>query len=322
MGNMKNELKSMFTEHWKYLAVNAACELELFDRVFEGQNSLNKLVKSNSWDSKNLSSLLEFLLLNGYLNKIQEDELALTEKSNMLRKNNTEGLYHACLNWSGEHLIAWQNLNYTVATGKSSFEHIYNKQYFEYLSSEPQKLISYHKAMFEYAIDDYKELPNIVDFSRHSSIMDVGGGFGAAISIIHKNNINVSCVLFDLAEVVSHAPNLSVEKIGGDFFQEIPKCSEAIILSRVLHDWDNDKSNVILSNCKRALPMNGTLYVIENCADKVQTNLSLLSLNMAAMCQSFERSSTEYISLCENCGFTFKESRQLNHLQTILIFQI
>ena len=319
---MKNELKSMFTEHWKYLAVNAACELELFDRIFEGQNSLNKLIQSNSWDSKSLSNLLEFLLLDGYLNKVQEQNIALTDKSNLLRKNNPEGLYYACLNWSGEHLISWQNLKHTIVTGDSSFEYIYKKPYFEYLNNEPTKLIDYHKAMFEYAIDDYKELPNIVDFSRHSSIMDVGGGFGAAISIIQNNNKNISCFLFDLEEVINHSPSSSVEKIGGDFFNEIPKCSEAIILSRVLHDWNNEKSKVILSNCKSALPMNGTLYVIENCTDKVPTNLSLLSLNMAAMCQSFERNSKEYISLCESCGFKFKESRQLNELQTILIFEI
>lgn len=46
---MKNELKSMFTEHWKYLAVSAACKLNLFDKIYEGQNTLEKLASKNNY---------------------------------------------------------------------------------------------------------------------------------------------------------------------------------------------------------------------------------------------------------------------------------
>ncbi|PRY92003.1 hypothetical protein [Marinilabilia salmonicolor] len=66
---------------------------------------------------------------------------------------------------------------------------------------------------------------------------------------------------------------------------------------------------------------NGTLYVIENCSDKIKIDLSLLSLNMSAMCESYERTSAKYISLCENAGFQFNSETKLNELQTILIFK-
>jgi hypothetical protein len=42
---------------------------------------------------------------------------------------------------------------------------------------------------------------------------------------------------------------------------------------------------------------------------------------MTVMCQSFERTSTAYISLCEAVGFKFIESKKLNELQTILILK-
>jgi len=318
---MKNELKSMFTEYWKYLAVNAACVLEIFDKIFRGQNSSEKLVKSNNWDSRTLMNLMEFLINESYLNVLENNDYILTEKGNLLRKDNPEGLYYACLNWSGEHLNAWQNLKYSIETGKSSFEQIYRKPYFDYLNEHPEKLMNYHKAMFEYAIEDYKELPNIIDFSVHNSIMDVGGGYGAAISLIKKKYPNIRCLLFDLYKVIEHVTNESLETIGGDFFIEIPCYTDAIMLSRVLHDWDDKKANLLLQNCFNALPQNGTLYVIENCTDKIQTNLSLLSLNMAVMCQSYERNSIEYQNLCEAQGFSFHESKQLNGLQTILIYK-
>ena len=30
---IKNQLKSFFTEHWKYMAVSTACKLNLFDSL-------------------------------------------------------------------------------------------------------------------------------------------------------------------------------------------------------------------------------------------------------------------------------------------------
>ena len=175
--------------------------------------------------------------------------------------------------------------------------------------------------MFEYAMDDYKELPNIINFGIHKSIMDVGGGYGAAISLIQQNFLQVNCTLFDLEKVVEGVFNEKIKIIGGDFFEQIPNISEAIILSRVLHDWDDTKAQLILKNCFKALPSNGTIYVIENCTDKIHYDLTLLSLNMGIMCQSIERSSGEYIMLCEAEGFNFHMSKQLNELQTILIFK-
>lgn len=317
---MKSELTAMFTEHWKYLAVNAACELRLFDKIFDGQNSTEKLIQNNSWDLKSLINLLAFLSKDGYLNSSGNNTYSLTEKGNILREGNRDGLYYACLNWSGEHLIAWQNLKYSIKTGESSFEQIYQKPYFDYLNDHPEKLNNYHKAMYEYAIDDYKELPTTIDFSIHKSIMDVGGGYGAAISLIKAKHQNSKCFLFDLQKVVEQVTDKYIEIIGGDFFDVIPKCADAIILSRVLHDWNDYKAKLILKNIFIALPSTGILYVIENCSDRIETNVSLLSLNMTAMCQSYERSASEYIELCYTEGFRFKAESKLNELQTILIF--
>jgi C-methyltransferase len=318
---MKNELKAMFTEHWKYLAVNAACELQLFDKIFQGQNTLKLLIQMNNWDMKSLMNLLEYLCTDGYIEELENQTYKVNAKGDLLREANPEGLYYACLNWPGEHLTAWQNLSYTIETGRSSFESRYGQPYFDFLDENPLKLEKYHKAMFEYAIDDYKNLPDIIDFSIHKSIMDVGGGYGAAITLIKEKYPNTNCMLFDLEQVIEGVINHKIEKIGGNFFEEIPAKSEVIILSRVLHDWKDAKVKEILQNCYKALPSNGTLYVIENCTDKIETKLSLLSLNMTLMCQSYERRINEYIELCKAEGFIFYADKQLNQLQTILIFR-
>jgi hypothetical protein len=316
MEYMKNQLKSFFTEHWKYLAVNAACKLKLFDKIFDGQNTTEKLIINNNWNLRVLVHLLVFLKDNEYLNEI-DFTLALTEKGNLLREGNSDGLFYACLNWSDEHLSAWQNLKYSIETGKSSFEEIYGLPFFTYLNQNPERLDAYHKAMYEYAKDDYKPLTDLIDFSKHKSVMDVGGSYGAVLENIKKKNPSVECILFDLENVVEKANIPNIKKISGNFFDKIPFQSNAIILSRVLHDWDDERAIIILRNSFKALPVGGTLYVIENFAEKIN-DISLLSLSMTVICESYERTKSEYEKLITQANFKIIANTKLNNLQYIL----
>lgn len=321
MENLKTELKSMFTEHWKYLAINAACKLELFDKINESQNTLKKLINNNNWHADSLTHLVQFLIKFEYLIENEDNSYLLSEKGDLLRKNNPDGLFYACLNWSDEHLTAWQNLDYSIKTGKSSFENIYKKPFFDYLNENPKKLHAYHKAMYQYAKDDYKELINKVDFSIHNSVLDIGGGYGAILETIKKQNPNIDCILFDLDKVLRNISLPTIKKVSGDFFDKIPIQSDAIILSRIIHDWNDEKANLILKNCYDALTKGGTLYLVENCKDMTDIDLSLLSLNMTAMCKSYERTSKQYIQLCKQNHFIYQQSISLNQLQTILILK-
>lgn len=316
---MKDKLKSFFTEHWKYIAVSTACKLNLFDHLQEAKTA-KQLSAELSLSEEKLLLLLNALHNSDFLSK-NSDFFKVNSLSDFLTENNPESLKFACMNWSSEHLTAWQNLDFSIKTGKSSFEKIYGLPFFEYLNENPEKLHAYHKAMYQYAKDDYKKLPDLIDFSKHKSVMDVGGGYGAVLENIKAKNPGVECILFDLDKVVEQVSNSNIKKVGGSFFNKIPCKAEAIILSRVLHDWNNEKANIILVNCFKALPGNGTLYVIENCSDKIKVDLSFLSLNMTAMCESYERTSAQYISTAQNAGFQLESEAKLNVLQTILIFK-
>lgn len=316
---MKDNLKFFFTEHWTYMAVSTACKLDLFDNLQDAKTA-KQLAEKLSLNKEKLSLLLNALYNADYLDK-KGDYFKVNSLSEFLTENNPESLKYACLNWSGEHLTAWQNLDFSIKTGKSSFEAIYNKPFFDFLNDNPDKLHAYHRAMYQYAKDDYKILPDVIDFNKHKSVMDVGGGYGAVLENIKTKHPNVECILFDLPKVIDKVTLTNIKKISGSFFDKIPNQTEAIILSRVLHDWNDLKANLILKNSFEALPNNATLYVIENCSEKIKIDLSLLSLNMTAMCESYERTSAQYILLCENAGFQFHSETKLNELQTILIFK-
>ncbi|MDR2058478.1 MAG: hypothetical protein LBP83_09425 [Dysgonamonadaceae bacterium] len=108
---MKNELKNMFTEHWKYLAVNAACKLNLFDALIVPKSAKDLSQKLQA-SEQTLTHLLNALCNVGYLNK-SDNQYALTKKSKLLTETHPDRLKYACMNWAGEHLTAWQNLDYS-----------------------------------------------------------------------------------------------------------------------------------------------------------------------------------------------------------------
>lgn len=312
-------LKSFFTEHWKYMAVSTACKLNIFDQLIIPK-SADEIALTLRLNACKTALLLNALNQCGFLKK--EGQLfEINDLSSFLTENHPLSLKYACMNWSAEHLDSWQHLDYSLISGKSSFEHLHNQSFFDYINCYPEKLDDYHKAMYEYARDDYKNLPSIIDFGIHKSVIDVGGGYGAAIQSIKNQYPRLNCALFDLQQVVEKAPVKDIVKHQGNFFDNIPNNYEAIILSRILHDWDDVKADLIIENCYLSLSSKGILYVVENCSNDHDDKLSLLSLNMTAMCESNERSEDEYIRLCQNQRFKYCRSEKLNNLQTILIFE-
>lgn len=315
----KNNLKRFFTEYWKYLAVYTACKLNIFDNLLEYKDC-QKLANELNIEKESLNILLDALVNIKFLIK-KDNKYKINSTSHLLTDNHPESLKYSCILWGEEHLNAWQNLIYTIQTGKGSFEMIYGMSYFTFLNKNPNKLYIYQKAMNEYARDDYNNITNIIDFSKYSSIMDVGGGWGFILEKVREKFPEKKYILFESKEVLQFCTNENIQKIEGNFFEKIPVKSDAIILARVLHDWDDDLAQKILVNCYSALNYNGNLFIIENCKDLIDEDLSLLSLNMKIMCNSYERSSNEYICLAQKANFIYESNIKLNHLQIILKFK-
>ncbi len=186
-----NYLKSFFTEHWNYMAVSTACKLSLFDDLEKQPKYVFELAENLNIKEDKLAILLKALNEIGFLNE-KLGKYSLSENSIFLTEKHPNSLKYACLNWSNEHLNAWQNLDFSIQTGTSAFKKLYGENYFDYLNNHPEKLDHYHKAMYEYARDDYKELATKIDLNSISNIIDVGGGYGAAIHLIKKKHPNLN----------------------------------------------------------------------------------------------------------------------------------
>jgi hypothetical protein len=128
---------------------------------------------------------------------------------------------------------------------------------------------------------------------------------------------HVRGIVFDLPRC-EEAATLHLQRAGvsdrtsftaGDFFEAIPNLADAIILKSVIHDWNDERSSVILQNCHRALPENGTLLLVErmmpeapgaSAEDRAQ---AMSDLNMLRGPGGLERTEQQYGRLLSESGF-------------------
>uniref|UniRef100_A0A0D9WP90 acetylserotonin O-methyltransferase n=1 Tax=Leersia perrieri TaxID=77586 RepID=A0A0D9WP90_9ORYZ len=94
-------------------------------------------------------------------------------------------------------------------------------------------------------------------FGGIGSLVDVGGGHGAAAAAVAKAFPHVKCSVLDLPHVVSQAPAAgdrgNVEFMAGDMFEFVPP-ADAVLLKYVLHCFGDDDCIKILRRCMEAIP--------------------------------------------------------------------
>jgi hypothetical protein len=148
------------------------------------------------------------------------------------------------------------------------------------------------------------------DFSR---MVDVGGGHGALLRGILSANRHLQGVLYDVPEVITGVTELRTsevvtrcEVVAGNFFEAIPPGADLNILKRIVHDWNDEMALNILSNCRRAIPSDGTLLLIEWVLQPPnEPDLGKFTdLNMLVMLGGRERTESEFRTLLQRAGFT------------------
>ena len=94
------------------------------------------------------------------------------------------------------------------------------------------------------------------------------------------------------------------------FSSPLPNGADAYLLKAVLHDWDDQKSRAILLNCRRAIPLNGKLLLIERIvpdrfeACSLHHAIAWADLTMLVEFGGRERTVREFRDLLESSGFT------------------
>ncbi|NMC04333.1 MAG: hypothetical protein GYA24_03935 [Candidatus Lokiarchaeota archaeon] len=313
------------TGFWKTQALHAATRIGLFKLLHDhGPATIDNINASLRVDRDGLQRLVNALDVYRYV-QISGGLVALDEKGKILH----DRLPHAPILWGEDKYLAYSMADQAIRDGKTAYESCHGSGYFSAMQALQKDLVAHQAAFAEYARIDYRCIPDVVDFSAHPIIMDVGGGHGVLMDYITKACPGVKGIVFDRPEIIEitrrnmagfFAPD-RIQLLEGDFFKSIPRVSSCIVMSRVLHDWNDDLAGKILQNAWAALPSGGRLYIIELLKiPGMRKDIGItLDLHMYLMTGGKERTLEEYATLLRRSGFIVDHSVFSGRMVSIIV---
>ncbi|XP_062224737.1 acetylserotonin O-methyltransferase 1-like [Phragmites australis] len=150
-------------------------------------------------------------------------------------------------------------------------------------------------------------------FRGLSSLIDVGGGHGAATQIIARAFPRIKCTVLDLPHVVGQVTACDGELhfIAGDMFESIPP-ADAVLLKNILHEWGDEDCVKILQRCKEAIPSRhagGKVIIIDMVRGSAKGDSKISEMeaiqNMFMMhVNGMERGENEWKKIFSDAGFS------------------
>lgn len=216
--------------------------------------------------------------------------------------------------WSEFVYAPYGEILYSIETGEPARAKVFGMDAFEYLRQHPEQARIFDDAMTGMSAAVGPAVAAAYDFGRWGSVMDVGGGNGILLASILKAHPKLRGVLADLPHVLERARERGF--LGGqlearasmqpcDFFREVPPGCRAYVMKSVIHDWDDEKARKILSNCRRAVPNDGALLLVEfGLAEGNDPSPGkIIDIAMLVSTGGKERTTDEYRDLLAAAGF-------------------
>jgi hypothetical protein len=210
----------------------------------------------------------------------------------------------------------WGDLEEGLRTGKPQNEiKVSGNSVFEELYADPIRLRQFMEAMSGFQIGSFIDFAKKFDFSRYSTLCDIGGAGGHLSIQVALNNEHMICSTLDLPPVEPIAKE-TIEKFGlssristisGDFFKDDFPKADVITMGNILHDWNLENKKYLIQKAYNALPASGALVAIESFIDDERKHNSLgllLSLNMLIETEGgFNFTGADFDLWCKEIGF-------------------
>jgi hypothetical protein len=309
---VRRRMLDLLTGAWQTQALRTAAELGLADRLLGCELTLTELAAAVGCPADRLGRLLRYLQQLGVVDE-RDGRIRLTPLGATLSPDTPSSLHGVALLYGGLFYNSFSELPGTVRAGTSGFELAYGAPPFDYLDAHPDDAMVFQRAMSDQCRDVFDAIADQLDLTGIGVVTDIGGGAGALLSRILDKAPYVSGILFDTPATVTaaraalHARHgMSVSTVGGDLFACVPE-GDLLILSRILHDWDDAACARILSRCREAVRSGGRLAVVERLLPGRPGSASLAAAwdvhMMVNNTAGQERTLAEYRQLLAAAGF-------------------
>jgi len=293
-----------------------ATKLRIADQLASGPKTVAELAKASGVNEDRLYRTLRAIATVGIFREEDGRRFANTPASEFLiegRPGNVRDL----VMWTSDpfHMHVYEEMLHSVKTGELAIEKVYGKPAFEVFADPAMKEESevFNNAMTSISQMVMPAVLEAYDFTGIGTLVDVAGGHGFVLSSILQKYSAMRGVLFDMEHVIAGAAPLlkrmgvesRVQAATGDFFKSVPAGGDAYIMKHIIHDWDDDKAGVILSNIHKQLKSGGKVILIEAViAPGNEPHFAKwIDIEMFMMPGGRERTEAEFAELFRNNGF-------------------
>ena len=281
--------------------------------------SAEHLAAATGAHAPSLYRVLRMLASLGVFHEHSGQRFTLTPLGACLRADSPDSMRGVALMLSDSwQMRGYENIEHSLRTGENGISAAFGiADTFTVLSQHPAELANFQAAMTNYSAMEGAHLDPLLHFGpRFRRFADVAGGHGALLAqILHKNPA-LEGVLFDLPEVVAHAPSATSLGLAGRFhiesgsmFERVPAACDAYIMKHIIHDWDDARSHQILrlicDQLAAHAPSHGRLFLAEMIVPHSPEPhpAKFLDVEMLTVTPGGkERTESEFAVLFENAG--------------------
>jgi len=255
-------------------ALCAAATLGVADLLEDRDRPVAELAAVLNVDEDALHRMLRFLAGHGVFVETAPRAFANNDVSTYICSD-VPGSMRAMLRYRGSPFYAAPiaDMLYSVQTSKPSRHKLLGMGGFEYLRGHPEEARLFDEGMSAVSSLFAPAIASAYDFGQWGTLADVGGGSGILLAAILQAHPSLGGTLMELQHVLQRAreaPFLSgdlsgrVSFVACDFFKDVPPGCRAYLMKSVIHDWDDDTALEILRRCRRAVPGDGALLLVEH----------------------------------------------------------
>ncbi|XP_069731578.1 acetylserotonin O-methyltransferase isoform X2 [Phaenicophaeus curvirostris] len=290
-----------------------ACELGVFDLLLESGEPLTSDAMAARLGTSTMG--MERLLDACVGLKLLAVELTQggalyrnTDISNIyLTKSSPKSQYHIMMYYSNTVYSCWRYLADAVREGRNQYERAFgvsSEDPFGAMYRSEEEMLKFIAGQNSVWSICGRDVLAAFDLSIFMQIYDLGGCGGAlaqeCVSLYPKSTVTI----YDLPKVVQVAKERFIppEEHRITFHEE----AELYILSKILHDWDDDKCGQLLSKVYKACKPGGGVLLVESLLNEDKSGpleTQLYSMNMLVQTKGKERTAVEYSRLLEAAGF-------------------
>ncbi|MCC9605855.1 acetylserotonin O-methyltransferase [Blastopirellula sp. JC732] len=308
-----DQLMQMISGYQVSQIVMTVSEMGIADLLKKGPASVEVLAQQCGAKPERLYRLLRAAASVGVFAETDPGIFTMTPLAEPLQSDHPLTLRPFAIMMLDEHYVTWGRLGASVKSDENAFEAAYGEPFFDFLGKNPKSAAIFDAAMTSIHGRETEAILDAYDFSQFGTIADVGGGNGSKLIAVLQKHPQLCGMLFDLPHVVERAaPNFTEAKVddrmtlvGGDFFAEVPSGADAYMMRHIIHDWDDEKSALILKNCRAAMKPGQKLLLVEYVIPAGNDPFfgKLLDLTMMLIPGGKERTESEYRDLLASCGF-------------------